>query len=742
MKKFAIKSLSIVLALLMLVSAFSITAFAADDEAEETVPKTGLDAVPEDQKLITTQGDLQLYASMKTGEFSIYNKASGYLWTHGIDKNQYEVKVGGTWGKRTSSILEIRHFDKVSKEATTKSAFAPQDCSKVTVNKVQNGIECVYEFKNIGLSATAIITLDENGLSVKVPADKISEGDERGFVAVAILPGFGAGGQGEQGYVVYPDGSGGLTDFTKRNERPKSISEETFNIYGIDSVDIDKYLEIIEDETQVASLPMFGIVKDNNGLLAMIEDGDDDAMIRLQVAGYPATLDMYRCFFEFTYRHVYSQYMSNITINGANKADNPTMQRIDIAMEPTDKAVRYVLVSGEEANYAGIASAYRETLLESGALVDKIEAGDDIPLGIDFFIGIMEDMGIYEAQTVVTTFDNCITILEALKEAGVEDIETILKGWEKDGYDALPNVSVNSKAGGKRGLIKLADFAKENNISLALFTNLMFGYEENGGFSLKNDILYNGADIPVTSKAHDETFILTPMFSAENHAKLLKNISSADGVGVAYKNITKYLYFDYHDIREISRGESVELWQGLFKEVAEQGRTVAVEYGGLFSLKYADRIFDIPIRSTRKYTCDSDIPLVQLVLHGVIPYSAESLNLSSDLVETKLKWVEYGCMPNFELTYESSSLLKKTAYNKLFSSQYEKWLDMAVEIYEEFNENLGDLWGLSITGHTILKEDLVRVEYENGTVIYINYTKHPEFVDNVAIPAQDYAVVR
>ncbi len=741
MKKVMIKSLSIALVAIMLIAALPLSAF-ADDILLVAPAEDETSNIPEGQTLVADKGNLQLYVNMKTGEFSIVNKDSGYLWTHGVDKSQYDVKISGTWGKRTSCVLEVKHFDKATNEATVKSVYAPNDASKSTIKKISGGVECKYEFKSVGISVTVQITIDENGLVVYVPKDGLVEGDERGITAIAILPGFGSGGQGEQGYIVYPDGSGGLTDFTKRYERPKSISEETFYIYGTDKIDIDNYLNLINTEAQAASLPMYGIVKDNNAMLSMIEKGDFDAVIRLHVAGYPATLDLYRCYFEFTYRHVYSQYMSNITINGTSQADNPTVQKTDPNMNPTDKQVRYILTSGEQANYAGVATAYRNMLLENGTITDKIGDDDKIPMGIDFFIGIMEDMGIYKAQTVVTTFDNCQTILQALLDAGVDDIETILKGWEQDGYDALPNVKINGKAGGKRGLVSLAEFAKENNITVALFTNFMFGHEQNGGFSLKNDILYNGANIPIASKKYDETFILTPKYSAENHARMLKNISSAEGVGIAYKNITKYLYFDYHKTQPITRDETGALWQSLIAETAGQDRTVAVEYGNLYSLANADRVFNMPIQSTRKYTCDADIPLIQLVLHGLIPYSSESLNLSADLEETKLKWVEFGCMPNFELTYESSSLLKKTEYDKLFSSQYEKWLDEVIAVYEEFNEKLGDVWGVTITNHTIVREGVITVEYENGVKIFINYNEEPETVDGVTIPAGDYVVGR
>ena len=45
-----------------------------------------------------------------------------------------------------------------------------------------------------------------------------------------------------------------------------------------------------------------------------------------------------------------------------------------------------------------------------------------------------------------------------------------------------------------------------------------------------------------------------------------------------------------------------------------------------------------------------------------------------------------------------------------------------------------------MTNHEILSEDVRRVTYENGVVIYVNYSDNEQKADGFTIPANDYIV--
>ncbi|NLC68631.1 MAG: hypothetical protein GX754_07600, partial [Clostridiaceae bacterium] len=131
----------------------------------------------------------------------------------------------------------------------------------------------------------------------------------------------------------------------------------------------------------------------------------------------------------------------------------------------------------------------------------------------------------------------------------------------------------------------------------------------------------------------------------------------------------------------------------------------------------------------------------QMVVHGSIPYSSDPGNLSYDLRYHVLKWVEYGCMPYFELTFQKSINLKNTEYSRLFTSYYSQWNDVIADVYNELNSRLKDVWSESITLHEKLDKDLYKVEYSNGAIVYINYGMQQAQADGFIVKPQDFLVV-
>ncbi|MBR6637401.1 MAG: hypothetical protein IKK96_00935, partial [Lachnospiraceae bacterium] len=137
-------------------------------------------------------------------------------------------------------------------------------------------------------------------------------------------------------------------------------------------------------------------------------------------------------------------------------------------------------------------------------------------------------------------------------------------------------------------------------------------------------------------------------------------------------------------------------------------------------------------------------PFTQMVISGLIPYASgtyETGNLTYDLDVQKLEWIEFGALPYFYLTYENALKLKDTGYNFLFTSTYSYWKDRVVETYKEFNENFGDTYGEQMVSHEVLAQDVKRVEYSNGKIIYLNYSPEEVIIDGVTIPAIGYTVI-
>jgi hypothetical protein len=71
---------------------------------------------------------------------------------------------------------------------------------------------------------------------------------------------------------------------------------------------------------------------------------------------------------------------------------------------------------------------------------------------------------------------------------------------------------------------------------------------------------------------------------------------------------------------------------------------------------------------------------------------------------------------------------------------YESWFERAVETYNSINEEMGYLQSKTITKHERISDDVVKVTYEDGSRVYVNYSKEAVTADGIAIAAQSYHI--
>ena len=93
------------------------------------------------------------------------------------------------------------------------------------------------------------------------------------------------------------------------------------------------------------------------------------------------------------------------------------------------------------------------------------------------------------------------------------------------------------------------------------------------------------------------------------------------------------------------------------------------------------------------------------------------------------------------MTYEDAIHLKETGYDSIFTSTYDVWEERVVDVYREFQENFQHVYGLQMTEHEVLEEGLIRIGYEDGTIIYLNYNKADRTADGRTIPQKGYLIV-
>ena len=177
-------------------------------------------------------------------------------------------------------------------------------------------------------------------------------------------------------------------------------------------------------------------------------------------------------------------------------------------------------------------------------------------------------------------------------------------------------------------------------------------------------------------------------------------------------------------------------------KIAEDFDNVLIENGNYYTWKYVDTILNIPLDSSNRITATYEVPFIGIVLHGYMKYTGEAINLAGDYEYNLLKTIENGANPYFVLAYDNISELKTNGYSEYYAVEYATWKESIIEEYNKLNEVLTPLQNLCITGHDILGNRVVKVTYEDGTQIYLNYNNFAVQAEGRDIAAMDFAVVK
>ncbi len=682
--------------------------------------------------------DIVMYYRSDNYAIIVEDKRNGFLWSSAVDMNSYGIEnVNNRILSRMKSMFEFKYTNITNNKFATVAVDYTVHTPEVILETTHNGVNMLYKFDKLGISIQLKIFIEENTLIVQIPADRILEEGDYHILSIDLMPFLGASSNEEEGYIFYPDGCGALFRFDDKTG--KKASKSIYYIYGSDSLNLDVYQYNKVNKIKTAMLPVFGIKKgDTAAFIAAVTKGEFDTAIGFSPSSF-SNIHLNRISPEFTYRRTYEDLR-----------DNPNIPpRIENEMNKVDREVKYFFLANENADYSGMANEYRRYLVDTEKITRKSSnytkldnSSNSIPMSLDLFMGIKEERILFDKFVRATTFEQAEEILKEFSSKGVDNIHVKLMGWGAKGYGEYPVFSSPNKSlGGKEGLLNLAELSKKNGYQLYLDTNVTDANKDVGGFSVRYDTVYlkNGL---IAVDSLNKKLLLNPAVSLDRFKNQFISEIRGFGInGLCIEKIGGQVYRDYNEKSPLTREKTAMLWQEILEETQNQLGNCSVEGGNLYVLKHVDRLFEIPVEDSGNIVTTEAIPFYQMIVHGYIPYSSDPGNLFYDYQSQKLKWIEYGCMPYFKLTYSKSDVLKYTEYNSLFSSYYKDWLDIAAQTYREFNERLGDIWNKEMVKHEKMRNGLFKVVYDDGTKIYINYNSVKVFVDGYEINPIEYLVI-
>lgn len=705
-------------------------------------------------ELVAENDILKLYTQTTTGYVAIYDKRDGKTtYSNPLNADQDEKANKKNKGFLKSA-FQLGYYNA---NVTTGSFDAFSGCvekGQLAVESIKDGVRYLYtvgDYKPENASSIYFeipleYRLDGDSVVVNVPTSHIKE-EGAGYVyRIQLLQYFGAGHKSEEGYIVVPNGSGSLINFNN--------GKTNYPLYSQYYYDIDPLVSNYTTTENVSPvrLAMYGICRKDRSILVNVEDGASIASLSAGVSG------QYN-----DYNYAYSTFVlrnnDNLRMFGSSSSDVFVMEE---NMYDVNITVRYTFLTGEDTGYSGLANYYRNKLTEAGVLT-KNEQTDAIPFYYDVISGTRETAHVLGIRTdsllCMTSFSEAEEIAKQLKEAGIQRQVMNLQGWFNDGYnhDTANRIHVNLKLGGKQGLSSLRQTLADMGGSLygdVAFTKLSYasnfkysteasryyGAGYTAGFGLVDPTtLRNVADLGYSENMFD---VVSPKYLPRYVEGFAKKINKYDIDGISLRDLGSYFASDKKRTNVISRENSLDIVSAELGILKDTGKKIMVNAANDFAFSVAGDILNAPVEDNDFFIVDEQIPLYSMLIHGSIDYSSSILNYDDgkDITPTLLKLIESGAAPHYVFTWNSSSEMKDTGLNRYYCSTFDVWKSEACNVYEYVNNALSKVTGAYIVNHEILSENVRRVTYDNGVVIYVNYGDAPETFDGVTVESLSFRV--
>ena len=309
--------------------------------------------IPEDFQLTAQNEYLELYARPEDGQLIVRDRAGG-VWYSNPDVSTIDgfMWLSDAWQGNLQSPIYLDYFDK---RRNVRGANAYSKDVQIEYAEIDNGFAMRYYFENTGIGFTVEYTLADNSLTAYVPWEQVQIGNgDLQLLALRLLPFLGAqpSEADPSGYMVVPDGSGGLVWFKEQ----VSLSQTGYNqwIYGLDPASAEPTYDPYREPVV---MPIFGMKTWDQAFLGIIEEGQESAKVIATPAGVITNLNW------ITAELWYSQ---SIIMRTSRQGGG--IRIFDENPIPGDRRIRFYFLTDDQADYGGMAQTYREYLMaEQGA---------------------------------------------------------------------------------------------------------------------------------------------------------------------------------------------------------------------------------------------------------------------------------------------------------------------------------------------------------------------------------------
>lgn len=714
----------------------------SNSDADEWVTRTE-QAVLSKMRIVAENENLAFYAwdeekldkdAKEKAEdvFALQNKKNGYIWWSSPINAGGDRIASKVLSRELQSALVLVAAEPDSRSSSNVRSADPTRC-KVTTKDIKDGIKVTYHFNKVGIKIPVSYVLGEDYLDVQIDSSEIEEkynadsGEEKYIItqAISLFNAFGAADSEEEGYFVIPDGSGAIINFNNKKYSAKTYSQM---IYGVDTTAVPKTKGAT---VEGISLPMYGIVKGENAMLAVAASGDGNCYLNADVSGKGQSNTEYnRCYFKFQLRSTDTYYLGGDSLNPLDVYEkNMEPVQIEARYYPLCTADEVNADAGSTLDYVDIAARYRQYLLEDAG-VQTTAAAKQSQLYLDFYLGCEKQRNVLGfpvfMKTSMTSYEETQEILQQLRDAGGENLVVSLNNWTNAGISGKVDYKAKPSGvlGGASDFKKLRSYMEGNDIAWYPTVNNSAFYSGKGYHTLTDTaVRVSGsfARIVDYERAYGVPYgekktmsLLSPSTFEELYQKLAKNYQKAGLKSISIGKMSSLLYGDYGKRSATAREETKQIIASSVQNLQETVGSVLSEDPNAYVLPYTDCITDLPLYSSGFNLFDADIPFYQLVMHGVTPYATKAVNGSADAERLVMLAAASGSNLHFDLLYAETSDLKDTDFDVYYYAYYAYWVESAVQYYNFLKDVLAETSDSYIVSY-VTEGDRITTQYANGT---------------------------
>ena len=703
---------------------------AAVEPLKGTLVSSGDDLMLENQKV-------SFALSLSTGNITVTEKQTGRIWKSNPEKGYEDPYAAGISKTNLFSQLVVAYKTETKGMQTTNSYASCVSRKSVAFFSEDSALRVEYTFRE-GFVIPVRYTLTDSGFAMEILYDRITEDDGVQISTIELLPYFGLADEQCNGYFLIPDGSGALINFNNGKTDAESVN---IPVYGRDLA-LPYDIETTRNES--VRLPMFGMKRDDGACIVSVKEGVGEAYITASVSGKSTAFNT------ASFKAVYRAMENLSVLNGSLGTAGLVLYS---AQSPTDLSafcVEYEFLDGYNLDYNSIAAVYREKLIKEGLLK---KSDDEAALYVDLYGGVLKEKSFagfpYTGIEPLTTYEQAIKVLESLSEKGANRLVAGYRCGSKSYFEQTleTDLSPVKALGGKKEFKHLIEYASKNDISLFFHSDFYsFLKSGNGGSkfsaSIKTLDLAAAKIYPKKINTNIPDTSAKPLYllASENFDKATQIIKDS-----ARKNKIDGIYIG--DIGSSIAGnyavggqKRTSAISNLTEAVSGIDNNIMISAPNLYLWQYAKQITNLPMTSSRYSVYDCEVPFLQMLLKGSVPYSGAEMNLSNVSDDAFLLSISYASNIHYALMHEKASALQNTDLYNYYGLSDVK-IEQATVQFKEFERYYDLIKGSFIQGW-YKNSDVLQTDFSNGISVFTNLSYSPVSTSFGELAARSYTLLR